>query len=135
MRVARSTLGSWEGLTRRMLAGWPPDGWYAPELYHNDLQYRDELPALIHQLPTRVQEQFATALREVDELFQTNTHPDSHRELATILSLPHHDLTPHQWWWHRLPNNPSWIPPNNGAYPPNCSDITAKPPQKSNPSR
>ena len=89
-------LAGWEALTARMVAGWPPDGWYPAAYYQQDLENRDDLAGDVHRLPAEVAGRFAEALTQVDDAFRAAT-----REAAAVPEG-------RGWWWGRLPDPPPW---------------------------
>jgi hypothetical protein len=92
----RNRLKAWEGLTARMVFGWPPDGWYPLEYWQEDLAMRDALAADVDQVPPEFAERFTAALATIDETFRAATQEIS-------------GASPEKaWWWHRVPEPPPW---------------------------
>jgi hypothetical protein len=96
VRQARIYLTVWEQLTERIAAGWPPDGWYPTDFFHDDLTTRDQLETALIRLPAAATGRFRWAVGRVDEKFKTLTH-----ETATP-PVSGGDT----WWWQRAPKKP-----------------------------
>ena len=89
-------LGAWESLVNRLVAGWPPDGWYPAAYYREDLETRDQLA---DGLPKSVMQ----ALAEVDRRFAEATEDDGGRALIAATGP-----VPAGWWWRRVPRPLPW---------------------------
>ncbi|MER7402146.1 hypothetical protein ABT373_06530 [Streptomyces sp. NPDC000070] len=88
----------WERLTRRLQSDWAPSGRYREDLFHRDLEARDELELLIPE----VDEARADALRDVvtrlDRTFSDCTDTKTTRDNGKAPS----------WWWNRVPLRMPW---------------------------
>lgn len=99
---------SWESLTARMTAGWPPDGWYPLGYYRDDLKARDDLAADIEKLPPAIANRLTEVLARVDDAFRAGTREvDDPKRLAETLGDD--ALSDFRgWWWRRLPYPEPW---------------------------
>ena len=95
-------LGAWEGMVSRLIEGWPPDGWYPADYYHEDLETRDELAVATDALPET--DLVRQALAEVDRRFTEATEDDGGLALAAATREP----LGTGWWWRRVPHPPPW---------------------------
>lgn len=102
-------LGAWEGMIARMTSGWPPDGWYPPEFYREDLETRDELAALPEGISTALADHFTAALVRVDDAFRAATVEVEPERVAEVLGMNRLNVEfKPGWWWRRLPASPHW---------------------------
>lgn len=109
--IACNVLWAWEDLSVRMERNWPPDGWYPVVLYRDSMEYRDEGHVLdLSALPQVARELFVDGLAKIDQSCLDNTRPCDRAELAVLLDIPAEELSRRQWWWHRVPAHPAWLP-------------------------
>ncbi|WP_328411137.1 hypothetical protein OG542_14200 [Streptomyces violaceus] len=89
----------WERLTCRLRSDWAPSGRYRADLFHRDLEAREELERLIPEMS----EMYAVALRDavtqLDRTFKehTDTKPTSDD-----------DGKAGTWWRNRVPRRTPW---------------------------
>ncbi|WP_051797977.1 hypothetical protein [Catenuloplanes japonicus] len=103
-------LALWEHLIIRIESGWPPDGWYPAEFYHQWLSHRDAIDPAALDEPTRA------ALAALDTRFRHLTRDDAgaallHRLSDAPLDEPIWSTPPAigtGWWWRRITDPPPW---------------------------
>ncbi|MBZ9643396.1 hypothetical protein [Streptomyces sp. PSKA30] len=89
----------WERLIRRLETNdWAPSGRYRQDLYRRDLEERDDLARLTHELDQASAEALRAALSSLDATFRAHTVPDDAAE-------PEPD---DRWWWRRSPAQAPW---------------------------
>ncbi|MGK5679753.1 hypothetical protein [Actinoplanes sp. URMC 104] len=106
-RKVTMVLGAWEAMVARLVAGWPPDGWYPAAYYREDLETRDDLARLAETLPEPARGVAARAVAEVDGRFAELTDDDGGRALAAATG-PLPPGSSDRWWWHRIPHPLPW---------------------------
>lgn len=110
-REARNALAAWESFVARLIAGWPPDGWYPADYYAEDLEYRDVAEELMRTLPSELAAGMAAALRTLDDDYVRSTTCDAGLALSQALGLPATDLAERAWHWRRRPAELPWPTP------------------------
>ncbi|BEL07971.1 hypothetical protein Q0Z83_061620 [Actinoplanes sichuanensis] len=103
VQPAIEVLANWEAAVARLVSGWPPDGWYPPDYYRDDMELRDKLGDAFEVLPISLRAEFVTALETIDSHFTVAT-VDDRGESLTAASGP----VPDRWWWHRTTDPLPW---------------------------
>ena len=109
----RGRMRSWELMIGKLLADWPPHGYYLIDEYINDLSLRTGLNAMLDQLPPSLSVRIWEALHALDGDLWAGTRPDSSCELLQHYS-PSQDLSGLAWWWHRVPTVCPWLQRDGG---------------------
>jgi hypothetical protein len=104
----RGLLVNWERLCTRMRSGWPPSGWYSAAMYQEDLEYRDELQALLDGWSDVDQYGISEALRELDSQYRELTIEDGGRALSAALRRDVGGPAAMSWYWRRRPQPLPW---------------------------
>ncbi|MEU4158265.1 hypothetical protein [Actinoplanes sp. NPDC026670] len=108
VQSAIDALTNWEAVISRLVSGWPPDGWYPPDHYRDDMKLRDKLadPAEIPPGPRRAE--FMAALEAIDRRFTEATIDDGGAALSAATGP-----LPDRWWWQRITDPLPWkrMPP------------------------
>ncbi len=108
LREVRGDLVMWERLCVRIEEGWPPLGWYGAPMYRETLGRRDELEALIPELPQEDRADAGEALRQIDARFRELTVEDGGAALVEAGEVSAAEMTTRPWYWHRRPAVPPW---------------------------
>jgi hypothetical protein len=85
----------WERLSRRLETGWHPSGRYREDLFRRDLEARDGLERLLHEVDGVHVDGLRSAVAEIDRVFRDHTAPGPGTE-------------PERWWWHRRVEQAPW---------------------------
>ncbi len=101
---ARNRFRDWEGLTRRMMRAWAPDGYYVIEEYINDLEVRDALGSVVGSLGS---DTLTVLLAALDERFTDHTVADGGDALRPYYRYLRSG-TDLSWIWYRKPTTLPW---------------------------
>ncbi|WP_158708028.1 hypothetical protein [Streptomyces sp. NRRL F-2890] len=105
-RRIHGLLVNWERLTVRMSSGWPPSGWYPPEMYAEDLRLRDELGVCT---PEEDRDLVRGLLERLDAAYRASSVSDDGRLLCEALgSTASASLPSRAWYWLRRPLDAPW---------------------------
>lgn len=92
----RYCLHVWERLVRRLATdSWGPAGRYREDLFHRDLQARDDLAHLVTAVDDTHAEGLRAVLARLDDDFRHTTEPAAHARTE-------------RWWWDRSPRSIPW---------------------------
>jgi hypothetical protein len=96
----------WERLLRRLENDWSPSGRYREDLLRRDLQARDDLEQLVHEIDDEHADGLRSALTRLDRLFRDHTEPEKATESEKATGTV--EETVGRWWWHRRPRRAPW---------------------------
>lgn len=101
-------LGNWERLMVRLCSDWASAGWYAADMYYDDLALRQEAEGLISTLSDSGRGLIEPRLQELDDAYRDFTVDDGGCALAVALNLPGGTLAERAWYWRRRPKRVPW---------------------------
>ncbi len=115
-RKIHELLVNWERLTVRMSSGWPPSGWYPPEMYTEDLRLRDELGELVAGMDEENHSLVRGLLERLDSAYRASSVSDEGRSLREALGSTASDSQPGRaWYWLRRPADLPWTGQDGGG--------------------
>ncbi|MBB5933927.1 hypothetical protein [Streptomyces zagrosensis] len=98
----------WERLTYRLAHHWPPSGWYAADMYIDDLRARDEATLLARELGGGFEEAASQALIALDAKYDELTVDDGGKALLEASVVSAAEVHEGAWYWRRRPRSLPW---------------------------
>ncbi|MFB4193192.1 hypothetical protein [Streptomyces carpaticus] len=115
-RKIHELLVNWERLTVRMSSGWPPSGWYPPEMYMEDLRLRDELGERVADMDEGDRALVRGLLERLDSAYRASSVSDDGRSLCEALGSTASNSPPGRaWYWLRRPAALPWTRQDGGG--------------------
>ncbi|MET8247750.1 hypothetical protein ABZV31_27090 [Streptomyces sp. NPDC005202] len=91
----------WERLARRLESDWNPSGRYREDLFRRDLEARDALEHLVHEVDDAHADGLRSAVARLDLIFREHTEEGKDAGSGRGEEAEH-------WWWRRRPKRIPW---------------------------